>query len=175
MKSLFPAVMLFVASCAGDGYVPVRTHGQQQPAEVDLLKENKDAVRLEQHDIRLYAQRHGLGLTQTPTGVHYMILRDVDGPVAKPDQWARVNYRLELLNGDTAYATEAGRPESFMVGMDQVESGLHEAIQLLSVGDSALIVIPSYRAHGLIGDQERIPMRSTIVYRLGVVAITNKP
>ena len=41
--------------------------------------------------------------------------------------------------------------------------------------DSAIIVIPSYRAHGLIGDQDRIPMRSSIVYRLGVVAITDRP
>jgi FKBP-type peptidyl-prolyl cis-trans isomerase len=57
--------------------------------------------------------------------------------------------------------------------MDNVESGLHEAIQLLSPGDSALFVIPSYRAHGLIGDQDRIPMRSTLVYRVGLVAVSN--
>lgn len=103
------------------------------------------------------------------------MLRDVEGPTARPEQWARVNYRLELINGETAYATEPGRPESFMVEKDQVESGLHEVIQLLSPGDSAVIVIPSYRAHGLIGDQERIPMRSTIIYHLGVVAITDRP
>ncbi|MBX2973860.1 MAG: FKBP-type peptidyl-prolyl cis-trans isomerase [Flavobacteriales bacterium] len=173
MKALIPALLLLAAACGGDGRVPVRTHGQ--PAQPDLVKENKDAVKLEQHDIRLYAERHGLTLTPTPTGVHYLLLRDAEGPTAKPDQWARIHYKVELLNGDSAYASAPGKPESFMVEMDQVESGLHEAIQLLSAGDSALIVIPSYRAHGLIGDQERIPMRSTIVYRLGVVAITDRP
>lgn len=175
MRTWLPAVMLLTASCGGDGRVPVRVQQNAEAPESDMVKENKDAVKLEQHDIALYAKRHNLQLTATPTGVHYLLHRDVDGPTAKPDQWARVNYRLELLNGDSAYATRPGEPESFMVEMDQVESGLHEAIQLLSPGDSALIVIPSYRAHGLIGDQDRIPMRSTIVYHLGVVAITNRP
>ncbi len=167
------SVLLFATSCGGDGRAPVRIN--EQAAKPDLVKENKDAIKLEQHDIKLYAQRHGLTLTPTATGIHYLMLRDVEGATAKPDQWVRVNYRLELINGDPAYATEPGKPESFMVEMDQVESGLHEVIQLLSAGDSALIVIPSYRAHGLIGDQDRIPMRSTIVYHLGVVAITDRP
>lgn len=174
MKAIVVAFGGLFLSCGGDGRVPVRT--DQLPATGnDLLQENKDAVKLEAHDMDLYARRHDLALTTTGTGVQYMLIRDAEGPTAKPDQWARVNYRLELLNGDTAYATSSGEPESFMVEMDQVESGLHEAIQLLSAGDSAIIVIPSHRAHGLIGDQDRIPMRSTIVYRLGVVSITDKP
>lgn len=165
--------LLLITACGGDGRTAVRTNNQ--PANPNLVKENKDAIKLEQHDIALYAQRHGLALQATPTGLHYLLVRDAEGPTARPEQWARVNYRLELINGDTAYATAPGKPESFMVAMDQVESGLHEAIQLLSTGDSAVIVIPSYRAHGLLGDQDRIPMRSTIVYHLGVVAITDRP
>lgn len=173
MRACALAVLLFAFGCGGDGRVPVRT--KEVPAKPDLVQENKDAFRLEQHDIKLYGERYGLNLTPTGTGLHYQLLRDSAGPTARPDQWARVNYRLELLNGDTAYATEPGKPESFMVEMDEVESGLHEAIQLLSVGDSAVIIIPSYRAYGLIGDEDRIPMRSTIVYRLGLVRISNKP
>jgi FKBP-type peptidyl-prolyl cis-trans isomerase len=161
-------------ACGGDGRVPIR-HPGRTPDAADLLRENREAVRLEQHDIDLFAKRTGLDLKTTGTGVRYLLLRDSAGPTAKPDQWAKVNYTVVLLNGDSAYATEPGRPESFLVEMDQVESGLHEAIQLLSTGDSAVIVIPSYRAHGLIGDQERIPMRSSIVYRLGVVSVTDRP
>ncbi|MCB0767563.1 MAG: FKBP-type peptidyl-prolyl cis-trans isomerase [Flavobacteriales bacterium] len=173
MKGAVLLICLMIIGCDRDGRAPVRTNAPGN-AE-DLVQANKEAVKLEQHDIKLYAQRHGLTLTPTGTGVHLQMIRDAEGPTARPDQWARVNYRLELLNGDTAYSTEPGRPESFMVEMDQVESGLHEAIQLMGAGDSAIIVIPSYRAHGLIGDQDRIPMRSSIVYRLGVVAITDRP
>ena len=162
------------AACGGDGRVPVRKQ-TTPPASDTLVKENRDAVKLEQHDIDLYAKRTGLELKSTGTGIRYLLVRDSAGPQAKPDQWAKVNYTVHLLNGDSAYASAPGKPESFMVEMDQVESGLHEAIQLLSAGDSAVIVIPSYRAHGLIGDQQRIPMRSTIVYHLGVVGVSYKP
>jgi FKBP-type peptidyl-prolyl cis-trans isomerase len=45
---------------------------------------------------------------------------------------------------------------------------------LLSPGDSALFIIPSYRAHGLVGDMEQIPMRSTVVYHIGLVRLSGK-
>lgn len=173
MKGLVFMICLAIIGCDRNGR-PSAEQGPPTNAQ-ELVQANKEALKLEQHDIKLYAERHGLTLTPTGTGVHIQMIRDKEGPTALPDQWAKVNYRLELLNGDTAYHTEPGRPESFMVEMDQVESGLHEAIQLLSAGDSAIIIIPSYRAHGLIGDQEHIPMRSSIVYRLGVVAITDRP
>lgn len=173
MKALIMGLLGLIASCGGDGRVPSRTG--VAPTQEELLKENRDAIKLEQHDIDLYAKRRGLELTTTGTGVRYHLLRDAEGPVAKPAQWVKLNYRLELLNGDSAYASEPGRPESFLVEMDQVESGLHEAIQLMSAGDSALFVLPSYRAHGLVGDQDRIPMRSTIVYHVGLVAVSDHP
>jgi FKBP-type peptidyl-prolyl cis-trans isomerase len=159
---------LFMA-CGGDGQVPVR----RMPTAEDMLKENRAAVKLEEHDMDLFAQRMGVPLKTTARGVRYHFIRDVEGPTARPDQWAKVNYAIALINGDPVYRSEAGRPESFLVEMDQVESGLHEAIQLMSPGDSALVVIPSYRAYGLIGDQDKIPMRSTVIYHIGLVAATS--
>ena len=144
------------------------------PTSEELIQRNKDAVKLEDRDIDLYLKRNGYTAMPTGRGVRYILWRDVPGANAVTDQWATVNYRVELLNGDTAYATDPGKPETFMVGMDNVESGLHEGIQLLSPGDSALLVIPSYRAHGLIGDQDRIPMRSTVVYHIGLVKLSDR-
>jgi hypothetical protein len=37
-----------------------------------------------------------------------------------------------------------------------------------------LFIIPSYRAHGLVGDMEQIPMRSTVVYHIGLVRLSGK-
>ena len=166
----FHALMILaIAACNGDGVVPSK---QPQDAPTDLVKENRDAVKLEDRDIDLYAQRCGIELIKSGTGVRHHLLRNLPGDSIRSGQWAKVNYRVELLNGDTAYATMRGEPESFLVGMDNVESGLHEAIQHLSPGDSAVIIIPSYRAHGLIGDQDKVPMRSSVVYRIGLVSVT---
>ncbi len=174
MKSLpFALICLSMACGGGDGRVPVVRH--EDPSQEDLIQENRDAIRLEDRDIKLYATRMGLELVTTGRGVRYRVLRDVEGAVVRPGQWAMVNYRVELLNGDTAYTSEPGSPEAFLVEMDDVESGLHEGIQLLSPGDSAILVIPSYRAHGLIGDMDRIPPRSSVVYHIGLVKVSGRP
>lgn len=170
------AVILGILAAMGCGDREGRVPGtqRQQPTQESLIEGNKEALRLEEKDIERYVERSGLPFKTTARGVRYVILRDEPGATASPDQWATLNYRLELLNGDTAYATDPGKPETFKVEMDDVESGLHEGVQLLSPGDSAILVIPSYRAYGLIGDQDRIPMRSSLVYRVGLVKLSRK-
>ncbi|MEO8591650.1 MAG: FKBP-type peptidyl-prolyl cis-trans isomerase [Flavobacteriales bacterium] len=170
MKSVTVIAMVILAGCGSHGNTAVEP--QEAPKPIDLFAENRDAVKLENRDIDLYAQRNSLELEKSGTGVRHRLLRDSAGPTARPGEWATVNYRMELLNGDSAYASEPGKPESFKIEEDDVESGLHEAIQKLSPGDSAVIIIPSYRAYGLIGDQQRVPMRSSVVYHIGLVKVS---
>lgn len=172
MKIAVALSLALFLGCGGDGRVPAVQ--RTMPSQEDMIKENQAAVKLEGRDIDRYVTRHGYSVRRTGRGICYQILHDEPGPTARPDQWATVNYRVQLLNGDTAYHTEKGKPETFLIEMDDVESGLHEAIQLLSPGDSALVIIPSYRAHGLIGDQDRIPMRSTVVYHIGLVKLSDR-
>ena len=73
-------------------------------------------------------------------------------------------------DGETA-GVEAGKPGIFRIEHADVESGLHEGVQHLSPGDSAVLVIPSALAFGLLGDRGKIPMRSTVVYHIGLVAV----
>lgn len=153
-----------------DGRTPARNG--HAPTQEEMIEENRNAIKLENHDIDLYVRRYGYRMEATGTGIRYEKVRERDGENVRPGQWAMVNYRVELLNGDTAYKSEPGRPEAFLVEMDDVESGLHEGIQLLSPGDSAVIIIPSYRAHGLIGDQNKIPMSSALVYHIGLAKVS---
>ena len=168
---LFMTLLLMVACQGGDGTVPVRV--KQTTTEDTLIQGNRHAVKLEDRDILLFLERIGARTQKTPRGIHVQLLRDLPGTTASTEQWAKVNYRMELLNGDTAYSSPSGSPESFLIERDDVESGLHEGIQFLSPGDSAMIVIPSYRAHGLIGDMDKVPMRSTVVYYIGLVNVSD--
>ncbi|MBK8500323.1 MAG: FKBP-type peptidyl-prolyl cis-trans isomerase [Flavobacteriales bacterium] len=162
-------VLALIGACNSDHE---QSSNPASPHRQDLVQVARDAVKLEDRDIDLYEKRFGLDLIRSGTGVRHRLLRDAPGDSIVAGQWAKVNYRVELLNGDTAYSTAPGKPESFRVEHDNVESGLHEAIQRLSPGDSALIIIPSYRAHGLIGDMDKVPPRSSVVYFIGLVART---
>lgn len=141
------------------------------PGQEELITDNQRAARQELRDIELYVKRHALTAPDIGTGVRISMVRDLAGSTALPDQMITVNYVMELLSGAECYRSEPGGPESFRVEHDDVESGLHEAVQHLSVGDSAVLIIPSHRAFGLIGDQAKVPMRSSVVYRIGVVDI----
>lgn len=164
--------LLFLVACRGEDGPPARTGSGTTTHAPAHVQENRDANRIEARDLANYASRHRLATHISGTGVHHLLLRDLPGDTARPGQWAAVNYRMELLNGTVCSASEPGHPGSFQVEMDHVESGLHEAIQHMSPGDSAVILIPSYRAHGLVGDMDKVPMRSSIVYHIGLVSLS---
>ncbi|HVA97909.1 MAG TPA: FKBP-type peptidyl-prolyl cis-trans isomerase, partial [Bacteroidia bacterium] len=69
------------------------------------------------------------------------------------------------------YSSDTEGLKSFLIGEDQVETGLHEAIQLMHVGDKALFIIPSFLAAGMVGDKEKIPPKATVVYEIELVSL----
>ncbi|MBK7945490.1 MAG: FKBP-type peptidyl-prolyl cis-trans isomerase [Flavobacteriales bacterium] len=163
-------LLLMLGAACGTGVN--RATKDQAPSDRDqLIRANRDAMRLEDQDIDLYIKRHDLHAERSATGIRMQIIRDSAGIAAQPEQIAVIRYKLELLNGTVVHETASDGPEAFRVAHDNVESGLHEAVQRLSPGDSALVIIPSYRAHGLVGDLDRIPPRTSVVYRIGMVRI----
>ena len=168
MKPWALIACLGLAACNGGNEAPpARVSGAPKDQEgAELMEENKAIAQREALDIDNWITRNGLRMERTGTGVRIQLLEDSAGATAVPLQTASIDFRVSLIDGTTCYASTPGEPEDFMIEKDNVESGLHEAIQHLSVGDSAVIVIPSHRAYGLAGDSEKIPMRSTVIYHL---------
>lgn len=164
---LFLTIVWF-SSCSNDDQKPVKV--DTQLLKEQLVDANKEAAEIESTQIDGYVKRRKLAVKKSPTGLRYVIYHDEEGESVKDEQIAVVEYKVSLLNGKECYNTEEG-PEEFTVGHDYVESGLHEGIKHLSIGDKAIMIIPSHLAHGLAGDFEKIPIRSTIVYDIKLVAI----
>ena len=170
MKGGLVLMTLAFAACGGTEVAPpppVDPAAQQKALE----EENRRVLRIEDRDIAAYVQRKGWNVHTSGTGVRWMMVRDLPGDTARPGQLASVNHAMQLIDDSPVYASEAGRPESFRVEHDEVESGLHEGIQHMSPGDSAILIIPSHRAFGLIGDMEKVPPRSTVIYHIGLVDV----
>jgi FKBP-type peptidyl-prolyl cis-trans isomerase len=85
---------------------------------------------------------------------------------------AKLKFSVSLLDGTLCYSSDSSGLESFIIDHDQVESGLHEGIKLLHEGDKAKFILPSHLAHGLIGDKDKIPRRSPIVYDIELIQLT---
>ena len=128
-------------------------------------------VKKETDDIDSYIKRHGYEMQKTGTGLRYMIYKKGTGEKAEKGKVAKISYKISLLDGTECYSSEKEGPTEFLIGQDQIESGLHEGVQYLHVGDKAIIILPSYLAHGLLGDRKKIPPRSSVVYDIELLSL----
>ena len=158
-----------LASCNGDGdgSQEVRYKDIKEP----LIKENIKITREEQRLIDRFIERRQWEMEETGTGLKYMIYQKGAGLLAKPGMRATVEYEITLLDGSLCYSSLEKGPRTFLIGRDNVEAGIHEAVALMHVGDRAKFVIPSYLAHGLSGDQNKIPTKASLVVDLHLIRV----
>lgn len=140
-----------------------------------LIHTNKRLSENEKRDIDNFVKRKGWPMTETGTGLRYSVYEKGKGEQVQSGDLVMVNFEITLLNGELCYSSEETGSEEFVVDHDHVESGLHEAIKYLHVGDKAKIIIPSHLAFGLTGDSDKIPPLSPIVYDLEVLDKVSKP
>lgn len=139
----------------------------------NLIKANKYLVKEDIERIEKYIKRRNWDMKKTKTGLWYMIYKKGHGEFAAKGKVVSMNFKVELLDGTICYTSDSVGVKKFKIGYGDVEPGLAEGMLMLREGDKARFIIPPNMAHGLIGDQNRIPARSIIVYELEVLNISN--
>lgn len=160
---LFLIITGFMVSCNNATETPKREINRKT-IEEPLLNANKQATIIEDEQIESYIQRHKWKMTKTGSGLRYAIYKKGNGPKAEAGKIAIVNYSVELISGEEIYSSEKDGAKEFLIGKGGVESGIEEGILLLHVGDHAKFIIPSHLGFGLIGDQNKVPPKSTLIY-----------
>lgn len=169
-RVVFFVLLAFVfSSCGNSGEEKVEMN-HQQVKEV-LIDANKVAAEQEALQIDGYVTRRKLDVITTGTGLRYQIYYKGTGKKAETGMTAVVSYEVSLIDGKVVYSSKDGSLDEFVIGSDRVESGLHEGICYMNVGDKAKIIIPSHLAHGLVGDYKKIPIRSTVIYDIELKAL----
>ena len=162
-------VVLAFHSCQEEAKQPVKIN--ENDFKESLIEINKAKVQMENEQIDDFVKRYNWPVVKTGTGLRYYIYEHGTGDLAKANMKATIDFCVTLLNGDTAYTSKKIGPQEFLINMDNVESGLHEGIQYLKVGDRAKLILPSYLAHGLLGDSKKIPPKTSIVYDVKLLSI----
>ena len=175
MKSYFGLIVLLILpvliSC---GQSTDTKQSSMSDAEIQesLIRVNQEMNKRESAQIDSFIKREKLQVTKTGTGLRYEIYKKGNGKQAIPGMSAKLKFTVSLLDGTMCYSSDSSGLESFIIDHDQVESGLHEGIKLLHEGDKAKFILPSHLAHGLIGDKDKIPRRSPIVYDIELIQLT---
>jgi len=148
------------------------THQQIKEYNENLVKANKELVSQDQEAIEKYVSRHNWKMNKTETGLWYEITKQGAGQNVESGKTVHLRYQLNLLNGTSCYNSDSLGLKIFKVGQGGVESGLEEAVLLLKEGDAARFILPPHLAYGLLGDENKIPPRSTIVYNVELINLT---
>jgi FKBP-type peptidyl-prolyl cis-trans isomerase FkpA len=170
MKSPFILGILLAVNACNEAPTQ-KTIPTQQEVNRGMEDINRQFALDEKLMIDAYIERRELTMSRTGTGLRYYIYENGEGALAKNEQLAEVNYKVSLLDGTEVYSSEGNGSKSFMIGHDNIESGLHEGILLMNVGAKALFILPTHLAHGLTGDNEKIPPRSSVVYDIELVSL----
>lgn len=162
---VFLSVILLSASCQGDQSPNHRIYSKEE-----LLEINKNRMTSESNRIDAYIAQNDLDMAKTETGLRYHIYHHGNGPKPTSTMVATVTYHAYLLDGTRVESTDISGPKRFRIEHDDVISGLHEGILLLSVGDSARFIVPSHLGHGLTGERN-IPSNATLIYDVALLEI----
>lgn len=158
-------ITLSFFGCKGSNGHGSESHGRV-PNQEELIQVNKNNVQAESARINAFVERKKWDMQETGTGLRYMFLElgDTSLAPAKIEQQALVDVEVRLLTGELVYTTQETGAQWFKVGKSDVESGLHEGIQMMRPGDKTRFILPSHLAHGLLGDLNGIPPGSPIIY-----------
>ncbi len=171
MKKYFILIIgiLLVFSCKED---KPKEETMLVPSRNETADMNKNWNIEEQEIINQFVERKGWDMETSESGLKYLIYKKGTGEKAEPGMRAMVEYSVTLLDGTEVYSSEEVGPQPFLIERDNVESGLHEGITYMKVGDRAKMIIPYYLAHGLLGDQANIPPLASLVFDIRLLGLS---
>ncbi|MEO9531807.1 MAG: FKBP-type peptidyl-prolyl cis-trans isomerase [Crocinitomicaceae bacterium] len=172
MKLIAPLLFLaFIYACGNDNVIEqVDDSGWTKDESINM---NSTFAEEEDAEIDSYlSRRPDWKVTRSGTGLRSFIYHKSEfSDTAKVGDAVLVDFSVELLDGTICYTSEKEGPESFIVEKADIESGLHEAMQLMCTGDKGKFILPSFMAHGLIGDEDKIPPLTPVIYDIHLIEI----
>jgi len=163
---IFIILLCLAGSCRSSAD---RREAPAKPGDNEMTELNRYLVQKDREIIENYIDRKDLGMTESPTGLWYLIKSVGSGENLKDNDRIKLIYRCELLDGTLCYTSDDLGPRQVIIGKSDIEPGLNEGLRLLKPGGEALFILPPYLGHGLVGDGKKIPPRTIIVYYVSVI------
>jgi len=139
--------------------------GKEEMADLNRYMVTKDRERIEN-----YIARKNLDMTETQSGLWYVILNEGAGECFKNYDKVLIEYECFLLDGTKCYSSEEKGPKEVIIGKSGVEPGLDQGLRFMKPGGKATFIIPPFLGWGIPGDGEKIPSRAILVYNVNIIA-----
>lgn len=136
-----------------------------------LLKVNQVANEKEVQQIKGYIQRRKWQMQHLNEGVFVEQLIEGNGKTVNSKSIAKINYKIELLDGTKVYDSKIDGVKIIDLKNEQDVVGLVYALNGMKEKSKLRTVVPSFLAYGLKGDGDRIPKRASLVYEIEILEV----
>jgi len=171
----YSIILFLIISCRhyNQPQLPNDTADIERIKKEILLQVNRELIEEEAQEIKDFIESQNWNMQSTESGLWYMIYGNGKGKKAATGDIVTLDYTLSLMDSTVCYSSSIYGQKKFMVGYGDVESGLQEGVQLMCAGDKARMIMPPHLAHGILGDGDCIPRRTTIIYDVELISIEN--
>ncbi|MDR1877097.1 MAG: hypothetical protein LBQ84_05685 [Flavobacteriaceae bacterium] len=133
-------------------------------SDSDYLKNSQEYSKAREENERKYLQKwvnkqeDSLNYTFQPTssGIWIRFIEEKNQPKAKNNDWVKYTAEIKTLSNEVIYTTtEFGERQGFL-GKFKETRGIESGLYTMGKGDVAELVLPSFTAYGLYGDDNKI-------------------
>lgn len=110
------------------------------------------------------------GITVTPSGLQYEIVKEGTGRQPKASDTVRCHYEGTLIDG-TVFDSSYRRNQPAEFGLQQVIAGWTEGVQLMKEGSVFKFYIPYHLAYGERGAGADIPPYAALVFTVELIKV----
>lgn len=166
MKNSFVLIVcvLFLFSC---GEQEARRPVTQKTATIlsETIQQKKELIASENKFIEDYIAKDSINTYITSSfGFWYSYISKEENEMKTPKigDEVELEYNITDIHNVVIYSTEELGIKKYTIDKEDFIPGLQEGLKLMKVGETITFVIPSYRAFGLVGDENKIGINQTI-------------
>jgi FKBP-type peptidyl-prolyl cis-trans isomerase FklB len=154
------------------GYIMVFINQREDEKTAKLAEANKVLYKdyIKENEDFLSKNKEKTGVTVTPSGLQYEVIKMGNGPKPTAESTVKVHYVGTLIDG-TEFDSSIKRGEPAQFPVSGVIPGWTEALQLMPVGSKFKLYLPEILAYGSAGAGDQIKPYSTLIFEVELLEI----
>jgi len=154
------------------GYIMVFINQREDEKTAKQAEANKVLYKdyIKENEAFLAKNKEKSGVTLTPSGLQYEVIKMGNGPKPTVESTVKVHYVGTLIDG-TEFDSSIKRGEPAQFPVSGVIPGWTEALQLMPVGSKFKLYLPETIAYGSAGAGDQIKPYSTLIFEVELLEI----
>jgi len=167
LLNFFIAGLVFLC-VACDNPIPRAPINKRVKTDYSLqIKQSKLLYKLQDKAFRQYIKENpDKHFKSSQKGFWYAIIKENKKSNYYPKLGDEIlfNYEITDLENNIIYSKKTVGLQKYKVDKEEIISGLQQGLKLMKEGETAMFLMPSFKAFGVLGDRNKIKTNQPLIY-----------